>query len=128
MKDVTKNSLYYTSLGRRKRSHAVVQLKKGTGLTYINGKIREEVQLFNTPLDLVGENGKWDIVAFVRGGGITGQTESIRLGVARALILINQDFKTTLRKAGYVTRDAREKERKKPGLKRARRAPQWSKR
>lgn len=128
MKAATNKSVYYTSLGRRKRSHAVVQLKVGTGITYINGKVKEEPQSFNAPLDLVGENGKWDIVATVRGGGITGQVESIRLGVARALIQINQDFKTTLRKAGFVTRDSREKERKKPGLKRARRAPQWSKR
>ena len=128
MKVDTNNPIYYSSRGRRKRSHARVQLKPGSGFMYVNGNKYENAQSFNAPLELVGELGKWDMFAFVRGGGITGQDESIRLGITRALIHYNPEFKATLRKAGFVTRDPREKERKKPGLKRARRAPQWSKR
>ncbi len=84
--------------------------------------------VFLAPLKLVGELGKWDISAQTRGGGQTAQLEAIRLGVARALLKINPELKKTLKEAGFLTRDPREKERKKPGLKRARRAPQWSKR
>lgn len=128
MKAETKNTSYFASRGRRKRSHATVKLTAGTGILTINGEPSEIVHSFMSPLDLIGENGKWDIHVHVRGGGITGQDESIRLGISRALVMYNSDYKITLRKSGFITRDAREKERKKPGLKRARRAPQWSKR
>lgn len=129
MKDTSTKSKYYAARGRRKRAHAVVKLLPGTGVLYINSvSVDNDAHSFTSPLELIGENGKWDIHVHVRGGGIIGQNDSIRLGIARALISYNQEYKTTLRKAGMVTRDPREKERKKPGLKRARRAPQWSKR
>lgn len=76
----------------------------------------------------VGQTGNYDVSAVVDGGGMTSQIEAIRLGVARALVLSDTTFKQALRKAGFLTRDARVKERKKPGLRRARRAPQWAKR
>lgn len=81
-----------------------------------------------SPLFLTGNKGKFDISAKVKGGGITSQADAILLGVARALLAFDEGLKTTLRKGGYLTRDPRMKERKKPGLKRARKAPQFSKR
>ena len=80
------------------------------------------------PLELVNKSDKFDVSVIVKGGGKTGQKEAIRLGIARALIKYNKSLRQTLKKAGFLTRDPREKERKKPGLKRARKAPQWKKR
>lgn len=115
-------------VGRRKTAIAQVRLTVGKGALVINGNPVEPYAVITAPLILVGQEGKYDISAIVRGGGMTSQLEAIRLGVARSLIDIDPAFKQTLRKAGFLTRDARAKERKKPGLKGARRAPQWAKR
>ena len=123
---------YYYALGRRKTATAKVYLKPGTGLVKINNKdfevTPEITQIYNGPLDITGNLGKFDITAKVSGGGFSSQKEAIRLGVARALLKYDDKLKQVLRKNGFLTRDPREKERKKPGLKRARRAPQWQKR
>lgn len=123
------------SVGRRKRASARIHLTPGKGGIVINGRslesyfgtkiLRDKV---NAPLVAVGKEKEFDISAKVSGGGITGQAEAIRHGVARAILEWNPEFRKTLRFAGYLTRDPREKERKKPGLRKARRAPQWSKR
>lgn len=118
---------YFSARGRRKSAHAFVRLTPGSGAIVIN-KIESNDQHIIDPLTLIGETDKWDIMVSVHGGGFNSQTDAIKLAVARALIKHNSEFKTTLRKAGFISRDSREKERKKPGLKRARRAPQWSKR
>ena len=123
------------SVGRRKRASARVRIKPGSGKITVNGKSLEVrfgtkllIDKINGPLKAVGKENFFDIEVKVVGGGTTGQAESIRHGIARALIKWNEDFRKTLRAVGYLTRDPREKERKKPGLRRARRAPQWSKR
>lgn len=123
-----KTGTYNYGLGRRKTAIARVRLYPGKGGLTINGTATEPNEVIDAPLILVGQTGKYDISALVDGGGFNSQIEAIRLGVARALIDIDESFKQALRKAGYLTRDAREKERKKPGLKGARRAPQWAKR
>jgi small subunit ribosomal protein S9 len=123
-----KTGTYNYGLGRRKTAIARVRLYPGKGGLTINGTAVEPNEIVDAPLVLVGQTGKYDITAVVDGGGFNSQIEAIRLGVARALIDIDESFKQALRKAGYLTRDAREKERKKPGLKGARRAPQWAKR
>ncbi len=127
---------YFEGIGRRKESTARVRLMNGTGQITVNEK--PGIQFFSRPGDMediitpfkaVGQdNGTFDITVVVHGGGITGQTESVRLGISRALVKINEDYVPTLRKAGLLTRDARIKERKKPGLKRARKAPTYTKR
>jgi small subunit ribosomal protein S9 len=127
---------YYEGIGRRKASTARVRLMTGSGKFTVNEK---EAQAFFTrtgdledilrPFGAVGqEAGKYDVTVLVSGGGVTGQTEAVRLGVARALQLINGDWTSALRKKGLLTRDARVKERKKPGLKKARKAPTYTKR
>jgi len=123
-----KNYVYAT--GRRKTAVAQVRLyPQGSGKVTINDKaIAAEAQVYIEPLKLVGQFGSVDLSVHVQGGGSHGQEEAIRHGVAQALVKIDEEFKTTLRKAGYLTRDPRAKERKKPGLKGARRSPQWSKR
>ena len=135
-KNDAKKSPYIYTVGRRKRSIATVRLyTKGKGEIKINDK--EITQYFKTkalqqivyiPLKTVGEKDIHDITIHVKGGGIHSQAESIRHGIAQALVKFNPDFRKNLKTRGFLTRDAREKERKKPGLKRARRAPQWSKR
>jgi len=127
---------YYEAVGRRKESTARVRLMGGSGRFIVNEK--EAVAYFPRVGDLhdilrtfsaVGqEANKYDITVRVSGGGTTGQTEAVRLGLARALILLNGDWRPALRKHGLVTRDARVKERKKPGLKKARKAPTYTKR
>ncbi|TSC93852.1 MAG: small subunit ribosomal protein S9 [Candidatus Berkelbacteria bacterium Licking1014_85] len=115
--------------GRRKRATANVKLEKGKGIFAINGKeITQIPKIISDVLKLVAMDGKFDVFARVKGGGKTGQVEAIRLGLARAIIQYDPELKSTLRKNSLVTRDQREKERKKPGLRRARRAPQWAKR
>ncbi len=123
------------AVGRRKRASARVQISKGTGKITVNGKdIKEFFPHFimqddiMAPLKALGKEKDLDVSALTQGGGKKGQAISIQLGIARALVLWNEEFKKTLKSLGLLTRDARIKERKKPGLKKARRAPQWSKR
>ncbi len=127
---------YIAGLGRRKTAIARVKLvKSGTGLIKINGRDAEVVfpgfelqSLVRNALKMVGMDGAIDVIANVTGGGMRGQAEAVRLGVARALVELNPAYRKVLKKLGYMTRDPPAKERKKPGLKKARRAPQWSKR
>jgi len=121
--------------GRRKTSAARVFLRKGKGDIVVNGKTLEaffgretSCMIVRQPLELTESTEKFDITVTVAGGGITGQAGAIRLGIARALIEYDESLKSPLRKAGFVTRDAREVERKKVGLHKARRATQFSKR
>ncbi len=121
--------------GRRKTSAARVFLRKGKGDIVVNGKTLEaffgretSCMIVRQPLELTENTEKFDITVTVAGGGITGQAGAIRLGIARALIEYDEALKSPLRKAGFVTRDAREVERKKVGLHKARRATQFSKR
>jgi small subunit ribosomal protein S9 len=121
--------------GRRKTSAARVFLRKGKGEIVVNGKSLEaffgretSCMIVRQPLELTQNIEKFDIMVTVAGGGITGQAGAIRLGIARALIEYDETLKSPLRKAGFVTRDAREVERKKVGLHKARRATQFSKR
>jgi len=125
---MTKDSKYYYGTGRRKTATARVRIYAGDGKTTVNGKELTLSDAITEPLTLVGKSGTLDISAKVNGGGTTGQNEAIRHGLSRALIELNPEFRPTLKKAGFLTRDQREVERKKPGLKKARRAPQWSKR
>lgn len=127
---------YYEAVGRRKESTARVRLADGSGKFQVNEK--EAAVYFPRTGDLqdilrgftaVGQDSKrYDITVKVNGGGVTGQTEAVRLGVARALQSLNGDWTSALRKHGLLTRDARVKERKKPGLKKARKAPTYTKR
>ncbi len=127
---------YISALGRRKTSIARLRLlKNGKGLITINGKKLEEYftvlearNLVLSPLKAAGQETAVDVSAQVQGGGMNGQAESVRLALSRALIELNPTYRKTLKKMGFLTRDPRAKERKKFGLKRARRAPQWSKR
>ena len=121
--------------GRRKTSAARVFLRKGNGQIVVNGKSLEQFfgretscMIVRQPLELTDNTSKFDILVTVAGGGITCQAGAIRLGIARALIEYDETLKSPLRKAGFVTRDAREVERKKVGLHKARRATQFSKR
>ncbi len=121
--------------GRRKTSAARVFLRKGNGDITVNGKPLDQFfgretsrMIVRQPLELIEASDKFDVKVTVAGGGITGQAGAIRLGIARALIEYDESLKTQLRKAGFVTRDAREVERKKVGLHKARRATQFSKR
>ncbi len=128
------NEKKYYGTGRRKSSVARVYITAGKGKIIVNEKDVNEympyatlVQNLKQPLVLSGSENKYDVEAFVQGGGFTGQAEAIRLGIARALLEAGEDRKT-LKVAGMLTRNARSKERKKYGLKAARRAPQFSKR
>lgn len=124
-----KKQTYHYATGRRKTAVAQVRLyPQGTGKITVNEKpVAAGVQAYLEPLKLVGLSTA-DLTVKVQGGGFSGQEEAIRHGVSRAIVELDENYKTTLRKAGFLTRDPREKERKKPGLKGARRAPQWSKR
>jgi len=127
---------YYEGIGRRKASTARVRIMAGSGSFIVNGKPIEEyfprlgdVEKIVAPLEAAGEdNSRLDISVVVKGGGVTGQTGAVQLGVARALLLMNPELRSSLRKGGFTTRDPRVKERKKPGLKRARKAPTYTKR
>lgn len=118
-----------TAIGRRKTAIAKVKLSVGTGKVLINDReIANPSRVYTEPLKLTGYDKKVDVSAKVYGGGLTSQEEAIRLGIARALNKIDPELHKTLKVEGYLTRDPRMKERKKPGLKGARRAPQWQKR
>ena len=126
---------YFYGTGRRKSSVARVRLYPGTGAITINGRSIDEYfgldtlkLIVNQPFGVTGNEGKFDIVCTVAGGGFSGQAGAIRHGVARALLVADVANRPALKKAGFLTRDPRMKERKKYGLKAARRAPQFSKR
>ena len=126
---------YFYGTGRRKKSVARVRLYPGSGEITINGRSIDEYfgletlkLIVNQPFGVTGTTGKFDIVANVTGGGISGQAGAIRHGVARALLAADAEYRPALKAAGFLTRDPRMKERKKYGLKAARRAPQFSKR
>ena len=128
--------LYHYGTGRRKKSVARVRLyPNGTGAITITGRDIEEYFGLDTmklivrqPLELTETAAKFDVIVNVCGGGFTGQAGAIRHGISRALLQADGDYRPSLKKAGFLTRDPRMKERKKPGLKAARRAPQFSKR
>jgi len=121
--------------GRRKSSIARVRLVPGNGNVTINKKDLSEYLSYETlrnevkrPLDITDTLSKYDVIATVAGGGFTGQAGALRHGIARALVKSDEELRGTLKRAGFLTRDSRMKERKKYGLKKARRAPQFSKR
>ncbi len=132
----TENPAYYYGTGRRKAAIARVRLYPGNGQVVINSKSVQDY--FGTrsvyertvlqPLQITDNLSKFNVTVKVLGGGHTGQAGAVRHGLARALIQADPTFRSALKKAGLLTRDAREKERKKPGLKRARKAPQYTKR
>jgi small subunit ribosomal protein S9 len=127
---------YFEGVGRRKESIARVRVMNGNGRFIVNDK--EALAYFNRlgdldailgPIKAAGQDQKtFDITVVVTGGGVSGQTDSVKLGLARALVKMNPDFGSAMRKGGFLTRDARVKERKKPGLKKARKAPTYPKR
>jgi small subunit ribosomal protein S9 len=127
---------YFYAVGRRKTATAQVRLYKGDGkIMVINGQVGNRyfspeylVEGVYEPLKTVGMMKDFDISVQVRGGGMSAQADAIRHGIARALVVFDATLKPALKKVGFMTRDARAKERKKPGLRRARRAPQFSKR
>ena len=127
--------IVFYGTGRRKKSIARVRLVEGTGVITINGKSIDEYfgtevlkTIVRQPLTVTNTVSKYDVIAKVVGGGFTGQAGAIRHGIARALNEANSEFRPTLKTNGYLTRDPRMKERKKYGLKKARKAPQFSKR
>lgn len=126
---------YYEGIGRRKESSARVRISTGNGAFVVNEKQAAEyfprygdVNRILEPMKLTELEGKLDISVLVSGGGISGQVGAVRHGLARALLAMDEGFRPTLRKGGMLTRDARIKERKKPGLKGARKAPTYTKR
>ena len=127
--------IYYSATGRRKKSIARVRITEGTGKITINGKDIEEYFGMETlkvivrqPLTVTNTISKYDVIAKVNGGGYTGQAGAVRHGIARALNEANPEYRPILKSNGFLTRDPRMKERKKYGLKKARKAPQFSKR
>lgn len=127
-KKVIKSS-EYTAVGRRKTAIARVKITSGSGKYTINNKdIANPSRVYSAPLRIVGLDKTTDCAIKVAGGGLSGQLEAIRLGISRAIIKMDPELRKTLKVEGYLTRDQRMKERKKPGLKGARRAPQWAKR
>ena len=130
-----KNNVNYLGTGRRKSSVARVYMTAGTGVITVNGKtldqyLPQEVlrMVVKSPLVITNTEGQFDVNINVYGGGLTGQAGAIRHGIARALLEVGEDYRPVLKSAGFLTRDSRAKERKKYGLKGARRAPQFSKR
>lgn len=126
---------YIEAIGRRKTATARVRLYPGTGEIVVNDKTMPDYfgraldqMILRQPLSLTGTENTYNISIHVRGGGEGGQASAVRLGIARALIESDENLRPALKSAGFLTRDARAKERKKPGLKRARKAPQYTKR
>ena len=131
----TSSKPYFYGTGRRKKSVARVRIVPGTGVVTINGRDIDDYfgldtlkLIVNQPFGVTGTTGKFDIIATVCGGGFSGQAGAIRHGLSRALVAADEANKPALKAAGFLTRDPRMKERKKYGLKAARRAPQFSKR
>ncbi len=129
---VTGNAL---GTGRRKQAIARVRIMPGTGKYRVNNRSLDEYfpnkvhqQLINEPFATLGADDQFDVVARLNGGGVTGQAGALRLGIARSLIIVDPDNRPALKRAGFLTRDPRAIERKKAGLKKARKAPQYSKR
>jgi small subunit ribosomal protein S9 len=130
-----KSARYFEAKGARKTAVARVRLSPKDGGIKVNGKdykeyfrdpnLQREVLM---PLEAMGVQDKLGVSAMVKGGGVTGQAEAVRHGISRALVIFNSDFRKKLRRQGFLTRDARMVERKKYGLRKARRAPQWAKR
>ena len=127
--------LEYIAVGRRKESSARVRLRPGTGVIKVNRRkfvnyfTRETHRITSLkPLEITGMQDKYDVIANIDGGGMTGQAGALRHGIARALVVMDEGMRVTLKKAGFLTRDPRAKERKKPGQKRARKNFQFSKR
>jgi small subunit ribosomal protein S9 len=123
------------STGRRKEAVARVRLVPGSGTFELNGRPLEDYfptrahrMIVASPLRTVGREKDFDVIARIEGGGVNGQAGALRLGIARALIELDPELRPVLKKEGYLSRDAREKERRKYGLKKARKAPQYSKR
>jgi small subunit ribosomal protein S9 len=121
--------------GRRKEAVARVRLVEGTGSYQLNGRSIDEFfptrahrMIVSSPLRMAGKDKDLDVVARIEGGGVSGQAGALRLGIARALIDLDPELRPLLKKEGFLTRDPREKERRKYGLKKARKAPQYSKR
>jgi len=134
---MTENQYYYEAVGRRKSATARVRLYPAgeTPEIVVNGKIVTDYfprlvdqQSLVAPLRLTETESQYNVSVLVNGGGITGQAGAVRLGIARALIIADETLRAPLKKEGFLTRDPRAKERKKPGLKRARKAPQYTKR
>lgn len=132
---MSKKEIYWSATGRRKTSKASVRFKKGSGKIIVNNCDYNEYfgrdiskMIMKQPLELVDMTNQYDIYANVKGGGLSGQAGAIRLGIARILIQINSDLRTDLKKAGMLTRDSREVERKKYGQPGARKRFQFSKR
>jgi small subunit ribosomal protein S9 len=126
---------YYEAVGRRKRATARVRIVSGTGAFVVNDKPAEDyfprlgdIKRIKAPALVAGLEDKLDVSVLVNGGGITGQSGAVSHGLARCLLKMDENFRPDLKKAGLLTRDARIKERKKPGLKRARKAPTYTKR
>lgn len=127
---------YTQAIGRRKRAIAQVRLyANGTGKITVNDRDYKQYfpkailqMVVESPFKETGNEGKFDITIRVVGGGVSGQADAVRHGISRALVSFNPDYKSSLKALGFMTRDARRKERKKPGLKSARRKPQFSKR
>jgi small subunit ribosomal protein S9 len=136
MKKKKEKKEYWSAIGRRKTATATVQIfSKGEKIFLVNGKPFNEYfptfiqqKIVTAPLEILNLVDKFKILAKVKGGGILSQAEAVRHGLARALVSFNPNFRKKLKKAGFLKRDPRVKERKKFGLKRARRAPQWQKR
>jgi small subunit ribosomal protein S9 len=133
--DIKFKGKYIECVGSRKTATVTVRLYQGTGRIIINGKDAKDYFTITNwrdfvfkPFELTGTANKFDLSVRALGGGQAGQADAVRLGVARALVEYNNDNRSILRKTGLLTRDPRMKERKKPGLKRARKAPQFSKR
>lgn len=131
----TPGGQYYYGTGRRKEAVARVRLYSGSGNIVVNGKPHLELftrtvhqNRIKRPLEVTGVEGTFDVYAKIGGGGISAWADALAHGIARALVAFNEQYKTPLRRAGLLTRDPRVKERKKPGLKRARKAPQYTKR
>jgi small subunit ribosomal protein S9 len=121
--------------GRRKEAIARVRLAPGSGEFQVNGRALDDYfptrvhrMVAQSPLRSIGRDKEYDVVATIRGGGVNGQAGALRLGIARALIDLDPELRSQLKAEGFLTRDAREKERRKYGLKKARKAPQYSKR
>lgn len=129
-------SQYFEGIGRRKESTARVRVMNGAGKFVVNDKEAQDyftrqgdIQAVLAAFSAVGQDRSgYDISVVVKGGGVSGQTDAVQLGMARALVKMNLEWNSSMRKAGLLTRDARIKERKKPGLKRARKAPTYTKR